>query len=80
MDVALVGTGVTSSQVGPLLLLSRGMAYSSAGLSRLLCVDPGFVTRLVDRLERQGFVRRTRDNQDRRVQAPEPQMSHIELH
>lgn len=67
MDVALSGTGVTSSQVSTLLLLSWGMAHTSMRLSRLLGVDPGFVTRLVDRLERQGFVRRARDSQDRRV-------------
>jgi DNA-binding MarR family transcriptional regulator len=67
MDVALTGTGVTSSQIGALLLLSLGVARSSAGLSRLLGVDPAFITRLVDRLERQGLVRRDRNRPDRRV-------------
>ena len=67
MDVALAGTDVSSSQVGPLLFLSWGMAHSSAELSKLLCIDAGFVTRLVDRLEGQGLLRRTRDDQDRRV-------------
>lgn len=67
MDVALSGTGVTSSQVGALLLLSRERTHTSAGLSRLLGIDPGFVTRLVDQLERQGLVRRARDSSDRRV-------------
>jgi DNA-binding MarR family transcriptional regulator len=50
-DVALAGTGVSSSQVGALLLLAMGMAHTSAELSRLLGLDPGFITRLVDRLE-----------------------------
>jgi DNA-binding MarR family transcriptional regulator len=67
MDVALAGTGVTSSQVGLLLFLSLGLAHSSTALSRLLCIDSGFVTRLIDRLERKGFVQRVRDGQDRRV-------------
>ena len=67
MDVALAGTGVTSSQVGTLLLLLQDMTHTSAGLSRLLRIDSGFVTRTVDRLEKQGLVRRTRDSEDRRV-------------
>jgi DNA-binding MarR family transcriptional regulator len=66
-DVALAGTRVTSSQVGALLLLSRGVACTSVGLAKLLGVDPGFVTRLVDRLERQDLVRRDRNSPDRRV-------------
>jgi DNA-binding MarR family transcriptional regulator len=67
MDVALSGTGVTSSQVGVLLLLSRDRAHTSGGLSRLLGIDSGFITRMLDRLERRGLVRRTRNSADRRV-------------
>jgi DNA-binding MarR family transcriptional regulator len=67
MEVALSGTGVTRSQVGALLLLSRDMAHSSVSLSKLLGVDPGSVTRLVDGLERHGLVRRDRNSPDRRV-------------
>ena len=67
MHVALAGTGVSSSHIGALLLLSLGIACSSVALSKLLGVDPGFVTRMIDRLERQGFVRRDRNNPDRRV-------------
>jgi DNA-binding MarR family transcriptional regulator len=67
MDVELAGTSVTSSQVGALLLLSRGMARTSVRLAKLLGVDPGFVTRMIDRLERQGLVRRDRNSPDRRV-------------
>ncbi|TDN62011.1 MarR family winged helix-turn-helix transcriptional regulator [Paraburkholderia sp. BL10I2N1] len=67
MHAAFAGTGVGSSHVGALLLLSLGIACTSVGLSRLLGVDPGFVTRIIDRLESQGLVRRDRDNPDRRV-------------
>ncbi|WP_206952561.1 MarR family winged helix-turn-helix transcriptional regulator [Trinickia acidisoli] len=67
MDVALAGTGVSSSYVGALLLLSPGIACSSAGLSKLLGINSGFVTRMVDRLEMRGFVRRERNRSDRRV-------------
>ncbi|MGF6727528.1 DNA-binding MarR family transcriptional regulator [Paraburkholderia sp. GAS41] len=66
-DTALAGSGISSTHVGALLLLSLGFARTSAGLSRLLGVDPGFVTRLVDRLEEQNLVRRDRDRPDRRV-------------
>jgi DNA-binding MarR family transcriptional regulator len=69
MDLALAGTGtgVTSSQVGTVLLLSRGMAHSPAELSKQLAADPGYITRVVDRLERQGLVHRARNCHDRRV-------------
>lgn len=65
--VALRGTGVRGSHVGALLLLSLSDACSAVALSRLLGLDPGFVTRLVDRLEKQGLVHRDRNNPDRRV-------------
>jgi DNA-binding MarR family transcriptional regulator len=64
---ALAGTGISSSHVGVLLLLSLGVACTSVALSRLLGVDSGFVTRMIDRLERQGLVRRDRNDPDRRV-------------
>jgi DNA-binding MarR family transcriptional regulator len=67
MHVALAGTGVSSSHIGALLFLSLGIARTSAGLSRLLGVDAGFITRMLDRLERQGLVRRDRNRPDRRV-------------
>ena len=67
MDVELAGTGVSSSHVGTLLLLSVVIARSSVELSKLLGINSGFVTRVVDRLERQGFVRRDRNSPDRRV-------------
>jgi DNA-binding MarR family transcriptional regulator len=67
MDAELAGTGVSSSQIGALLLLSLGIARTSAGLSRLLGVDAGFITRMIDRLEKRGLVRRDRSRPDRRV-------------
>ena len=67
MDTELAGTGLSSSHIGALLLLSAGIAQTSACLARLLGVDAGFVTRLIDRLERQNLVRRDRNCPDRRV-------------
>jgi DNA-binding MarR family transcriptional regulator len=65
--VALSGTSVTRSQASALLLLWRGMAHSSASLSKLLDRDPASATRVVDRLEKQGLVHRAHDCPDRRV-------------
>ncbi|MGA7782226.1 MAG: MarR family transcriptional regulator [Paraburkholderia sp.] len=67
MHVALAGTGVSGAHIGALLLLSLGIACTSVALSKLLGVDAGFVTRMIDRLETQGLVRRDRTNPDRRV-------------
>jgi DNA-binding MarR family transcriptional regulator len=67
MDVALAGTGITSSHVGALLLLARGVAHSPVALAKLLVVDAGFITRVVDRLEKERLVRRERSSLDRRV-------------
>jgi hypothetical protein len=67
MDIAVSDTGVISAYIGALLLLPRGTAQSSVGLSRLLGVNAGFVSRVVDRLGRRGLVRRARDSLDRRV-------------
>ncbi|MGA7813048.1 MarR family winged helix-turn-helix transcriptional regulator [Caballeronia sp.] len=67
LEVALSGTSVTRSQASVLLLLSQDMAHSSVSLSKLLERDPASATRVVDRLERQGLVRRARNCPDRRV-------------
>jgi len=67
MDITLADTGVSGSQVGALALMYMGMAHSSVELSRLLGINSGFVTRLIDRLETQGLVRRDRNSPDRRV-------------
>lgn len=67
MHEALAGTGVTSSQVSALLLLARGRASSPAELSKLLCVNAGFTTRMLDGLENKGLLQRSRSREDRRV-------------
>jgi DNA-binding MarR family transcriptional regulator len=69
VDAALASAGasVTAAHVGALLLLARDMAHTPVALSRLLGVDSGSVTRTLDRLEREGFVRRDRNSTDRRV-------------
>jgi DNA-binding MarR family transcriptional regulator len=69
VDAALASASasVTAAHVGALLVLARDMAHTPVALSRLLGVDSGSVTRTVDRLEREGLVRRDRSSADRRV-------------
>jgi DNA-binding MarR family transcriptional regulator len=50
-----------------LMGLREGVAETSADLARHLNHDAGAVTRVVDELEKRGFVRRERSKSDRRV-------------
>jgi DNA-binding MarR family transcriptional regulator len=47
--------------------LADGSVGTSADLCRLLHYDAGSMTRLVDRLEEKGLIRRERSRDDRRV-------------
>ena len=67
-DEQLVGHDLTHSQWVPLLKLSLcGKPSPVATLVRELEIDAGAVTRLIDRLETKGLVRRERSSEDRRV-------------
>ncbi len=59
--------GLTDAQWKPLWLLSDGRADTGNELARLLEIDAGAMTRLLDRLEAKGLVERTRSAADRRV-------------
>ncbi len=59
--------GLTHAQWVPLLKLHQGEARTAAELARLLFLDAGSMTRMLDRLEAKGFVRRKRSDQDRRI-------------
>ncbi len=58
---------LTAMQWRPLYILSRGRAATAADLARLMQVDNGAVTRMLDRLEAKGLVARERSTTDRRV-------------
>lgn len=64
--------GLTNAQWVPMLKLLQGVANTAAELARESHMDAGAMTRLLDRLEDKGFLRRVRSSQDRRV-------VHIEL-
>jgi len=58
---------ITFSQYSVLLALSRSGPMQMNKLSEHMLVAPANVTGLVDRMERKGYVRRKRDERDRRL-------------
>ncbi|WP_321785816.1 MarR family transcriptional regulator [Paraburkholderia sp. J94] len=67
MDRAVAPLGLTSSQIGVILLLWYERARTPNEMSRVLSYDTGSMTRMLDRLERKGFLLRQRSQSDRRV-------------
>lgn len=59
--------GLTDAQWKPLFMLRQGRCQTAAELARQACSDAGAVTRLLDRVEAKGLVRRVRSSADRRV-------------
>jgi DNA-binding MarR family transcriptional regulator len=68
VDRELEPNDLTSAQWVPLLKLHmRGAASTIAELARDCQLDAGSMTRLLDRLEAKGLLRRVRSSEDRRV-------------
>lgn len=67
VSVLLEPEGLTHAQWVPLLKLHKGEATTAAELARVCELDAGSMTRMLDRLEAKGFVRRQRSDADRRV-------------
>ncbi|WP_374317697.1 MarR family winged helix-turn-helix transcriptional regulator [Aquabacterium sp.] len=67
VDHKLEMHGLTHAQWAPLYVMSRYPGITLAELSRELRIDPGAMTRTLDRLEAKGLCRRERSTQDRRV-------------
>lgn len=61
------GTGITGAQWAILMRISRGCASTAAELCRYSRYDTGSMTRMLDRLEEKGLIRRERSSKDRRV-------------
>ena len=57
---------ITAAQYVILVKLAGNEVDSSAELCKGMSYDPGAMTRMLDRLERKGFVRRARSPHDRR--------------
>lgn len=59
--------GVTGVQGKVLFMLATGRCETVADLARECSVDASASTRMLDRIERQGLLKRVRDRDDRRV-------------
>jgi DNA-binding MarR family transcriptional regulator len=59
--------GLTNAQWVPLLKLHLGHGGTVAELARECTADAGAMTRLLDRLEAKGLIKRVRSTEDRRV-------------
>ena len=67
VELRMAAHGLTDAQWKPLWLLQSGQATTANELARLMDVDAGAITRLVDRLEAKGLIERLRSAADRRV-------------
>ena len=66
LDADLAPYDITAAQYVILVNLASGVE-SASSLCRGVSYDPGAMTRMIDRLERKGLVRRVRSAEDRRV-------------
>jgi DNA-binding MarR family transcriptional regulator len=67
LDAELGPFGLNGTQFAVLKHLGEGAAHTAADLCRLNRYDTGAMTRILDRLEEKGLVRRERGREDRRV-------------
>jgi MarR family transcriptional regulator, transcriptional regulator for hemolysin len=72
LEDRLKGTGVSPAQVMALAHLTALGALSQSSLSNLLSITPATAVRLVDRMERDGWVTRRADPSDGRVNLVAP--------
>ncbi|MBI9011476.1 MAG: MarR family transcriptional regulator [Clostridiales bacterium] len=63
----LEGSGITRIQWISMYYINEFENISQRELSNLMCVKDSSIGRLIDRLERDGIVTRTRSTEDRRV-------------
>lgn len=67
MDAAMKKLDISGQQMGIMLTLKEKLASTPFELSKMLGIDTGLMTRMLDKLEAKGLVVRARDEQDRRV-------------
>jgi DNA-binding MarR family transcriptional regulator len=58
---------LTGVQWAPLLMIDHKLGTTAAELARIGCVDTGAMTRMLDRLQAKGLLRRSPCPKDRRV-------------
>jgi DNA-binding MarR family transcriptional regulator len=71
-DEEMTGLGITGAQWVILMRIAKGCGSTAAELCRFSRYDTGSMTRMLDRLEEKGLIRRVKSSQDRRV-------THLEL-
>ena len=67
LELRLQPLDLTANQWAPLLAIVHGHCDTVAACARETGIDPGAMTRMLDRLEDKGLVRRQRNDDDRRV-------------
>lgn len=69
LDTAMQAHGISIklSQMKVMLSLYSKTPVRASDLARTICYDPGAMTRLLDGLNQQGLLTRTRDEADRRT-------------
>ena len=66
-DDEMTGMGITGAQWVILMRIAHGCGSTAAELCRFSRYDTGSMTRMLDRLEEKGLIRRARSDKDRRV-------------
>jgi DNA-binding MarR family transcriptional regulator len=67
LDRELAPYDISAAQLIILALLANGEATSATGLCKGISYDPGAMTRMLDRLEQKGLIRRRPNPDDRRT-------------
>ncbi len=67
IDQELAPYGLTHQQFSILMALSKLKCKTAADIARETCNDTGAITRMLDRLEAKGLIRRVRSVADRRI-------------
>ena len=67
IDEQMAAHQLTDAQWRPLFMIMQGNGRTAAEVARALQMDTGATTRLLDRLEAKGLLRRSRSHRDRRV-------------
>jgi DNA-binding MarR family transcriptional regulator len=67
MDAALKDLDISSQQMGILMSLTLGLGATPFELSKVLGIDTGLMTRMLDKLEAKELLQRSRSLEDRRV-------------
>ena len=67
MDAELAPLDITAAQYIIMAQVAYGLADSASQICKSISYDPGAMTRMIDRLEAKGLVRRVRSAEDRRA-------------